>query len=62
MAATKFRIVTPPPPALTVAQTAAKYGLSKAAAEDVARYVAGREPVRRVRSRARKKIAARKAR
>ena len=61
MAVAKFTITIPPPPALSVAQTAAKYGLSKAAAEEIARFVTRRQPVRRIRSRARKKISARKA-
>jgi hypothetical protein len=66
----RFKITSPPPRRLTVAQTAAKYGLSKAAAEQVARYINYHEPIRSktasgtyvVRLRSKKKAVARKAR
>ena len=70
MAMTRFKIATPPPRRLTVTQTAAKYGLSKAVAKEVARYINYHEPIRPrtasetfvVRSRAKKRAVARKAR
>jgi hypothetical protein len=69
MASPKFKITTPPPRRLTVAQTAAKYGLSKTAAAEVARFINYHETIGKpasgtyvVRSRAKKRAVARKGR
>jgi hypothetical protein len=68
MATTRFKIASPPPRRLTVAETAAKYKLSKAAAQQVARYLNYRVPLQSTSeagvasSRAKKRGVARKAR